>query len=202
MSDPYVYPGTDVLINKRNIRDADILERFERVMSRRRAREPLGEFPITYEGYKAIHKHIFQDVYHWAGESRTVSLARGSTFFGPPDHVDTEMKKRFDLIQKENKLKGLRKAEFAKRAAEHIGEINAIHPFREGNGRAQRHFLKILARQASHKLDLQRITPEAWHQASVQGFHGKHSAMEQVIRKAIIEPPRLRSRSRDEGRER
>lgn len=202
MSDPYVYPGTDVLINKRNIRDADKLERFERLMSTKRMEEAFPPVPMTYEGYKAIHRHMFQDVYHWAGQSRTVSLAKGGTFFGPPDHVDTEMKKLFELIQKENKLKCLRKAEFAKRAAEHIGEINAIHPFREGNGRAQRQFLKVLAQQAGHKLDLQRITPEAWHQASVQGFHGKHDAMEKVIRSAIVERPRVRFRSRDEGRER
>lgn len=200
MSDPYVYPGTDVLNNKRNIREADKLERFERIMSMKRMQEPLPDIPMTYEGYKAIHKHIFQDVYHWAGESRTVSMAKGGTFFGPPDHVDTEMKKRFEMIKKENKLKGLRRAEFAKRAAEHIGEINAIHPFREGNGRAQRQFLKILARQAGHKLDLQRIAPETWHQASVQGFQGKHDDMEKLIRSAIIEPARVRSR--DEGRER
>lgn len=200
MSDPYVYPGTDVLINKRNIRDADKLERFERLMSTRRMEEQLPDISMTYEGYKAIHKHLFQDVYHWAGQSRTVSLAKGRTFFGPPDHVDTEMKKRFELIQKENRLKGLRKADFAKRAAEHLGEINAIHPFREGNGRAQRHFLKLLARQAGHKLDLQRITPEPWHHASVNSFHGKHDALEKIIRGAIVEPVRERARSRDEGR--
>jgi len=202
MSDPYVYPGTDVLINKRNIRNADALERFERLMSTKRMEESLPDISLTYDGYKAIHKHIFQDVYHWAGESRTVSMAKGRTFFGPPDHVDTEMKKRFEMIQKENRLKGLRKAAFAKRAAEHIGEINAIHPFREGNGRSQRQFLKVLARQAGHKLNLQRITPETWHQASVQGFQGKHDAMEKLIRSAIIEPARVRSRSRDEARER
>lgn len=200
MSDPYVYPGTDVLINKRNIRNADTLECFERTMSRRRMREPLQEIPLTYEGYKAIHKHIFQDVFHWAGKPRTVSLTKGGTFFGPPDHVDTEMQKRFELIARESKLKGMRRAEFAKRAAEHIGEINAIHPFREGNGRAQRQFLKLLAQQAGHKLDLKRIMPEAWHYASVQGFHGKHDAMEKVIRSAIVEMPRIRTRSRDEGR--
>lgn len=202
MSDPYVYPGTDILINKRNIRDADKLESFERVMSRRRAREPLDDFPITYEGYKAIHKHLFQDVYPWAGQSRTVSLAKGGTFFGPPDYVDSEMKKRFDLLKKERNLKGLRKADFSKRAAEHIGEINAIHPFREGNGRTQRLFLKLLARQAGHKLDLQRITPEPWHQASVQGFRGNHAPMQKLIGSAIVEPVRQKSHTRDEGRER
>lgn len=71
-------------------------------MSTKRMEESLPEIPLTYEGYKAIHKHIFQDV-HWAGKPRTVSLANGGTFFGPPEHVDSEMKKRFDAIAKENK---------------------------------------------------------------------------------------------------
>ncbi|MGE0269582.1 MAG: Fic/DOC family protein [Candidatus Omnitrophota bacterium] len=200
MSDPYVYPGTDVLINKRNIRDADKLERFERLMSMKRLQEPLPDFPMTYEGYKALHKHIFQDVYHWAGQSRTVSMGKGGTFFGPPDHVDTEMKKRFALIAKENNLKNLSAHAFAKRAAEHLSEINAIHPFREGNGRAQRLFLKALARQAGHKISLQRIQPGQWHQASVEGFKGNHNLMQHVIRDAIADRPRLRTRTRDEGR--
>lgn len=199
MSDPYVYPGTEILINKRNIRNAELLERFERLMSTKRMEESSPDIPMTYEGYKAIHKHIFQDVYEWAGKARTVSLAKGATFFGPPDHVDTEMKKRFELIQKENKLRGLRREEFAKRAAEHLSEINAVHPFREGNGRAQRQFLKVLAQQAGHKLDLQRIKPEVWHQASVEGFQGKYACMEKVIHGSIVEP-RIRSRSREEGR--
>lgn len=199
MTDPYVYPGTSVLVNRKNIRDGAELERYERLMSRGRAAEPLTDIPISYEGYRSIHKHIFQDVYEWAGKSRTVSLAKGTTFFGPPDHVDTEMKKRFELIQKENRLRGLRRAEFAKRAAEHLSEINAVHPFREGNGRAQRQFLKILAQQAGHKLDLQRIKPEVWHQASVEGFQGKYAGMEKVIHGAIVEP-RIRSRPREEGR--
>nr|WP_281721365.1 Fic family protein [Nitrosomonas nitrosa] len=202
MSDPNVYPGTDVFINKRNIHDADKLERFECLMSTKRMEEALPPVPMSYEGYKAIHRHMFQDVYHWEGEARTVSLAKDDTFFGPPDHVDTEMQKRFEVIARGSKLKGMRRAGFAKHAAEHIEEISAIHPLREGNGRAQRQFLKLLAQQAGHKLDLKRIMPEAWHHASVQGFHGKHDAMEKVIRSAIVERPRIKTRSRDEGRER
>lgn len=202
MTDPYVYPDTDVLINKRNIRDFDNLQAFERLMSRKRFRQPLPEIPLTYKGYKAIHRHIFQDVYEWAGKSRTVSLAKGQTFFGPPDHVDTEMKKRFELLKKENNLKNLNREAFAKRAAEHLNEINAVHPFREGNGRAQRLFLKELARQAGHTINLERIKPEPWHEASVKGFSQDHKAMENLIQGAIVERTRFKVRSKDHERER
>jgi fido (protein-threonine AMPylation protein) len=74
MNDPYVYPETDVLINKAGIRDPAKLEQFERLMTAQRMLQPLTRTPITYAGYKAIHRHLFQDVSDWAGQPRTVDI--------------------------------------------------------------------------------------------------------------------------------
>jgi cell filamentation protein len=70
MADPYVYPGTNVLINKEGIRDKAELDQFERVMTAVRLREGVPEVALTTDGYRAIHRHIFQEVYRWAGEFR------------------------------------------------------------------------------------------------------------------------------------
>ncbi len=198
MSDPYVYPGTTILKNKADLRTQDELDRFERLMTRTQMGQKfLPAVEMTYEGYKALHHHLFQDVYDWAGQSRTVHLAKGQDYFGPPDYVDREMARRFDLLAKEHHLQGLSQKHFAKRAAEHLNEINAIHPFREGNGRTQRLFLKVLAKQAGHDVHLDRITPKKWNDASIKGFAGNYEPMEQVIQAAM--GSRLRSRSRERG---
>ncbi|GJL80346.1 MAG: putative adenosine monophosphate-protein transferase y4lH [Nitrospinaceae bacterium] len=186
MSDPYVYPGTDILINKPGIRNKEELDRFERMMTRARLAEPLPEVPMSYIGYKTLHHHIFQDVFDWAGKSRTVSLAKGNTFFGPPIYVDSEMTKRFRLLTDENHLKGLRLEAFASRAAEHLNEINAIHPFREGNGRTQRLFLEVLANQAGYQVRSKDIHPGPWNEASIKGFDGDHRPLAVIIRAAIF----------------
>jgi hypothetical protein len=76
------------------------------------------------------------------------------------------MSKRFGAINAEHDLRGRAADRFAARAAEHLNELNAIHPFLDGNGRAQRAFLEIPAERAGHEIDLARVEPTAWNQAS------------------------------------
>jgi cell filamentation protein len=189
MDDPYVYPGTDTLINKENIRDREALETFERLMTANRMETLPAGIPLTANGYRQIHRSIFQDVYHWAGRHRTVNIAKGSAMFCLAPHIAAQMQQRFAAIQAENNLKGLIGEEFARRAAEHICEINAIHPFRDGNGRTQRTFLERLAREAGHMIALERIDPQTWNVASISSFQeATYDAMRQLILAALIEP--------------
>jgi cell filamentation protein len=184
--DPYVYPGTDVLINKEDIRDRDDLEAFERVMSANRMEHLPQDIPITYGGYRQLHRYIFEPVYQWAGKARTVNIAKGGHMFCLVPHIAGQMEQRFNTIQAENGLKGLTREEFAARAAEHICEINAIHPFREGNGRTQRSFLGRLGEEAGYRIALERIQPRAWNNASIYSFQrGDHDSMCQVILGAL-----------------
>jgi cell filamentation protein len=186
MSDPYVYPGTNVLRNKEGIRDADELVAFERMATANRIETLPEDIPITAEGYREIHRHIFQDVYDWAGQDRVVDIARTEDLFCLASYIDRELAKRFAAIQGENSLRGLSADEFAARAAEHLSELNAIHPFREGNGRTQRAFLFILGRQAGYDIDTERISAYAWNEASRESFRtGNSQAMRDIIVFAI-----------------
>jgi len=81
MDNPYLYPGTNVLRNKENIRDKAELEEFERRAARSRAETLPHDLPITADGYREIHRYLFQDVYDWAGKDRTVDIAGHGTFF-------------------------------------------------------------------------------------------------------------------------
>jgi cell filamentation protein, protein adenylyltransferase len=186
MSDPYLYPGTDVLRNKEGIRDARELEAFERMATANRMETLPDDIPITAEGYREIHRRIFQDVYDWAGAIRTVDIAKGDDLFCLAPFIDQELAKRFQAIRAQGNLRGLSAAEFATLAADHPSELNAIHPFREGNGRTQRAFLFVLARQAGHEVDIGRIDPRTWNDASRESFRsGDSRPLRNVVAAAI-----------------
>jgi cell filamentation protein len=185
MDHPYCYPGTDVYRNKEDIRNASELEAFERAHSADRLLTLPHDLPITPAGYREIHRYMLQDVYDWAGEYRTVNTGRTGPFC-KTEYIAPELYKRFAAINAENDLRGLTPEQFALRAAEHMCELNAIHPFLDGNGRTQRAFLEILAEQAGHAIDLARIDPKAWNAAAIRGYHAQdYGPMRAVIAGAL-----------------
>jgi cell filamentation protein len=179
--DTYCYPGTTVLKNKLDLRDAAKLAEFEAEITDQRAAEPLPDGSLDYAHYKAIHHHIFQDVYEWAGKSRTVRLSKGGNPFCFPEHIDNQMEQLFGWLESNDYLRGLSKAEFAKKAAHFLAELNAIHPFREGNGRTQLSFLAMLAEVAGHPLDLEWLDPQGILDATIESFGGDEAALTKQI---------------------
>jgi cell filamentation protein len=170
MSDPFVDPRTGVLINTLGIDDQNLLDEIERQYAARRLAS-LPKFPATDEGYKALHRHIFQDIYPWAGQVRKIDISKliapaTRVEFLKGAYVGVSLRRLFSQLERDNFLKGLDAKTFAFRAAVYARELNYIHPFREGNGRALRAFLKQLASQAGHELDLTRIRRAAWMRAS------------------------------------
>jgi cell filamentation protein len=182
---PYCYPGTDVLRNKEGIRSRDELEEFERLVSARRLETLPRNLPISVAGFRGVHRYMLQDVYDWAGEYRTVDTGRTGPFC-KAKYIARFMDARFAAITAESYLRGLTPHQFAARAAEHICELNAIHCFLDGNGRTQRAFLEILAREAGHVIDLACIDPKGWNTASLKSFHTQdHRLMQWVITSAL-----------------
>jgi cell filamentation protein len=142
--------------------------------------------PITVQGYCEIHRYILQDVYDWAGEYRMVTTGRGAPFC-KAEFIAPEMKKRFAAINAEDNLRGLTVDQFAARAAEHTCELNAIHPFLDGNGRTQRAFLELLAERAGHEIDLACIDPQAWNEAAKESYYKQdYRPMRNIIAGAIV----------------
>ena len=128
--------------------------------------------PLTPNGFKATHKHLFGDIFAWAGQVRTVGLThpRHQDPFAFPHLIDSSLSKQFRELSANGNLTGLDAATFAEKAAHHIGELNAIHAFREGNGRTMRLHLKQLAVGAGHELDQSRLPIQAWNDASGVSF--------------------------------
>jgi cell filamentation protein len=138
--DPYVDPHTGVLVNLLGISDHEALRRAEADIVTIRfdqlQRRPLpGGFDVAH--LQAVHRHLFGDVFPWAGDFRTVNISR-SAAFGDWRHVRQYLDQLFAVLRAERHLRGLDGPKFINRLAYYLSEVNAAHPFREGNGRTQR----------------------------------------------------------------
>ena len=173
--DKSYYPGSDTLINHFGIRDTEQLRKIEyRLVSVRdiQARmQPIeGNFDLDH--LRKIHKHLFQDLYPWAGELRTVDFAKRNrtdnlvSLFTPAPVLDLKGEELGKYIADRNQLKGLTKKDFVEALTEVHTRLNELHPFREGNGRSARVFLVHLAKAAGYDVDLTKIAKEAWNLAS------------------------------------
>ena len=183
--DPYVYPGTTILRNKLNIWDAVELDLAERRFSTIRGRQslPTGTFDLKH--LRAIHRHLFQDVYDWAGEIRSVEISKGESQFQFRQYIETGMADVHRRIVKSNFLRGLDRSAFAAEAGRIIGDVNYVHPFREGNGRTQLLYLKQLAGEAGHPLDLTKIDVAGWLAASKEAHRARYELMVEMIDNAL-----------------
>ena len=181
--DSLCYPGTTVLRNRAELTDQDELDQFEQLMFLTRSEEPLPDGDLDYAHYRAIHRHFFQDVYVWAGEARQIRTGKGGNWFCYPEYIDAEMSRIFRNLQAENYLADIgNPQDFAARAAHYIAEINAVHPFREGNGRCQLTLLDILLQGAGFQMNEDRIDEAEFMTAMIASFMGD----EVPLRTAII----------------
>lgn len=197
MSDPdYCYPPTfTVLRNKFDLRDQAELDAVERefVTFRLLQTVPTGDFDLAH--LKAIHHHLFQDIFDWAGELRTVEIAKGGSTFQFRRFIETGMEDVHQRLIARRYLKDLSPTDFAREAADILGDVNYVHPFREGNGRTQLQYLKQLGQKAGHQIDLTRLNRDQWMTASQDAHVGDYHIMADAIENTL-EPTRNRTRQR------
>ena len=188
MSDrDYCYPPDyTVLRNRLDIRDGSALEAAERQFVAQRLLEvvPTGDFDLAH--LRAIHRHLFQDVYAWAGEVRAVEIAKGESRFQPRRFIATGMADVHRRIVAADYFRSSKADGVAVGAGPVMGDVNHVHPFREGNGRTQLQYLKQLAARAGHAIDLTRIDRSAWLDASRRSNSGDHVAITRCIRRALV----------------
>jgi cell filamentation protein len=181
--DPYSDPVTGVLYNKLGLGTAAGLEAAEREITHA-ALILLDESPVSpsYDlpHLQEIHKRIFGDIYEWAGQIRTVAIAKGAMFC-LPQYIDSSAAVIFGELHDEDCLRGLRRDPFVGRLAHYQGEVNALHPFREGNGRAQRAFFGQLARDAGFTLAWQHLDPARNVKASAAIMRGDPEPMREML---------------------
>jgi cell filamentation protein len=176
------YPGTSVLINLEEIRDEEELLERETELQLAAYQEIFTSFDESLlpdlSFFYYLHHMIFSSLFSWAGRPRTVGISKGGTPFCPPQNIDGMMSALFGELEQERWLEGLDLDSFIERSAYYICEINAIHPFREGNGRTIRFYIDVLsARTRGDIFDWTKAGAGEYLQACIAGFQQDYSLM-------------------------
>jgi fido (protein-threonine AMPylation protein) len=194
--DPYLDPATGLLRNAVGARTQESLDRAEALFSAIRTVEldrgtPAGGFDLAH--LRDVHRTLFGDVYPWAGELRSVDITKGDTRFAHAGAIEGAARQLFGQLAREQHLRGLDADEFSRRAGHYLGEINVLHPFREGNGRAQRAFVNQLAHAAGFHIGWEHVTREEMTRASIEAYHGDAEHMAALIRRNLVDRDRDRA---------
>lgn len=188
--DPYIDRRSGVLRNLAGLTTQQALDDYESEKTRIRLAQLIvkllpGKFDLDH--LQHFHKHIFQDVYSFAGELRTIntlkldSEGRGASHFADFRSLRDEAKKVFDELAKDNFLQGLSRSGFIEKGAKLLADINHLHCFREGNGRVQKAFLEDLAQNAGHSLDFSLVSQFRMIEACIAAERGEYSRMRHMF---------------------
>lgn len=183
------YEGTTVLINKLDIRDENELAEAEGIITGLKASELIVASlkpDFSFEDYKQIHKYLFDMLYDWAGEIRTIPISKSATKFAVPEHIEENGTKIFERLRSLNYFCRLPRDEFVLQIADLYHTINMLHPFREGNGRTQRVFFFQLIRNAGYEIDYSDFNSDLLMIGTIQAAAGVMDNLTEFFNTAIV----------------
>lgn len=184
--DAYCYPGSTVLRNKLDIRDETTLSEAEQQLTAIAADNvEFNPPPYDLAYLQNIHRRLFSDLYEWAGELRTVGMAKQDTRFCQPTFMAQEASKIFKRMATANWFEGMNRADLIVAVADAYSDINVIHPFREGNGRSQRILFEHLIMNAGFEISWWNIEKDEWLFANIAAYNCVLEPMEKVFEKCI-----------------
>ncbi|KAB8287875.1 toxin-antitoxin system, toxin component [Bifidobacterium ramosum] len=193
--DPYVDRRTGILCNLVGATTYDELQNAEGEFVALRMNEfftrPIPPMSGSLDDFRMLHRILFQDIYDWAGEIRTVEIRKnveGAEFFLPSTNIAMGVGWARGELRKDNMLVGLDLPRFAQRLAYHYDNYNFIHPFREGNGRVQRLFWTLFCHDAGYDLDWRLVSGEENDEASRLAAEDQNYTMLEAIFRRIASP--------------
>lgn len=151
-----------------------------------------SEIEFTLPSYRLdylqnIHRQLFSDLYGWAGDIRTIDISKGNTRFCSCHRIQPEADKLFRSLLEANWLEGMDRVDLVTHVAEFYDDLNVIHPFREGNGRAQRLLFEHLIINAGYQIDWWQVDEDEWLQANIAAVVCDYRAMTRLFDKCIGE---------------
>ncbi len=167
----YTYPKIGILRNLLDITDQEVLLFVESVAVTKRIQE-LYENPIKIKGIESlfeIHRYLFQDIYSWAGKKRNVEISKDGKQFFPTTHFENAYRFIDTLLYDYKKTRKNKKQQLVEKLAEILDNINYLHPFREGNGRTQREFVRLLALEKGLTLNVNPPDNKSIYEKYMQG---------------------------------
>lgn len=183
----YCYKGTNVLKNKLGIRDAAKLKKAEEEITLIKQMDLMQE-PIhghfTKNHLFSVHRYLFEDVYSFAGHVRREQISKADTMFYPPHLIDRELNKVFAKLKSSRISDISEEKDFFALSAYVMAELNIIHPFREGNGRAIREFIRELALCRNYTLNWGNIPKEDLLKASIESVYD-HKVLINVLKQCV-----------------
>jgi cell filamentation protein len=145
-----------------------------------------GRF-MSEKGVKTIHFRLFSRIYEWAGRIRTIDLSKGNTRFCTVARIQPEADKIFQRLAAENFFVGYSKDKLITKLAELYGDLNMIHPFREGNGRAQRLLFEHISFNCDYELDWGMTSKDEWTEANIRSVYCDFRPLENIFHRALSE---------------
>lgn len=187
----YCYPDSSVLKNKLDIRDPALLRKVEADLSTARQAEifhiPVaGRFTATH--LCNIHRKLLGDVYSFAGHFRREDIAKGPTRFVTYSQIKEKLQRLLGQLQQEKWLENVPFEVFAARSAYYMAELNYIHPFREGNGRAIREFMRLLFLHNGYVVQWDAVDVEALLSAMIDSVYDT-AHLEQILKQCLVVAP-------------
>ena len=181
------YEGTTCLINKLGIRDERLLAETESAYILAKASylnlHPLaGNFDFKH--YCEIHRFLFCDLYEWAGQLRQVDLSKKGTAFVAAEQIQECADACFARIASLDFLE-MDHDEFVAEVADFYNTMNLIHPFREGNGRAQRIFFQQWLQRLGYDIDFSQMDPDLFMIATIHAAQGVLDDLISLFKDAI-----------------
>ena len=183
-----LYPPTSSLVNYFSIKERSKLRRVEAFMANIRSAEILTETvqnTYDFEYLKSIHERMFGDVYPSAGMIRTTVAAK-RTVFCSPEYIDSAAEDIFTRLRKDRYLANLDRETFINDLAFYMGEVEALHPFRDGNGRAARLFFYQLSMNAGYDIDWSLIDADRLLEADISAIDGDYQLLIDVLEEVVI----------------
>ncbi|NOQ63985.1 MAG: cell filamentation protein Fic [Methyloprofundus sp.] len=181
--DPYCYNHTNVLKNNFNIQDENILSNAEREITTAALKSihfSLPPYDLAY--FKNINYHLFSRIYNWAGKLRSIDISKNETHFCIVDRIEPEADKLFKTLKKHHYFVALSDKEFIEYIAQLYGDINMLHPFREGNGRTQRILFDHIALNAAYTINWSVSTEQKWKEANIHAVECDYEALQAIFR--------------------
>ena len=187
----YCYPDSSVLKNKLDIRDPALLRKVEADLSTARQAEifrtpVVGRFTATH--LCNIHRKLLGDVYSFAGHFRREDIAKGPTRFVTYSQIKEKLQRLLGQLQQEKWLENVPFEAFVARSAYYMAELNYIHPFREGNGRAIREFMRLLFLHNGYVVQWDAVDVEALLNAMIDSVYDT-AHLEQILKQCLVASP-------------
>ncbi len=190
IADPYINPKTGILYNKIGAKKQKQLDKAEAEITYIVITTlTVGSRPetLTFNSQLLldIHNEIFRDIYKWAGTTRTYDISKETSYFAHAQFIDSSLNILIDELQQDRRLLSSNIDDLVDALTYYFAELNAIHPFREGNGRAIRTFLRLLALKHGYDIEWGRLDKNENIAVSRESIKGNLAPLRAMLSRMI-----------------